>query len=123
MMKKIIKKERSSILICILVLVSLLTCNIPVVVELYHFRVTKTAAIMMKISAVTNPLIYFFKGYLERRYAKKKLASSLKDSEVAKVNGRESERSENKGRSQKSKPINRKDQNAIQDQNTVENTV
>ena len=86
--KDAMKKEKSSIIVCILVVVSSMVCNAPVLVDLFQFQVTKTSAILLKISAITNPLIYFFKGYLERCYGKRKLVSSSKEHEGSKENGK-----------------------------------
>ena len=84
MIKDAMKKERSSIIICILVVLSFITCDVPLVVDLFQFKVTMAAAIMLKVSAVMNPLIYFFKGYLEKCFAKQKLVSSSKETEESK---------------------------------------
>ena len=73
--KEAMKKEKSSIIICILVVCSFLTCNLPLIVDLFQLQFTMTSAILLKVSAVDNPLIYFFKGYLEKYYAKKRLVS------------------------------------------------
>ena len=86
--KDAMKKEKSSIIVCILVVVSSMVCNIPIVVDLFQFQVTKISAILLKVSAITNPLIYFFKGYLERCYGKRKLVSSSKEHEGPKENGK-----------------------------------
>jgi len=71
--KEAMKKEKSSIVICILVVVSFMVCNIPMVVDLFQLQLTITSAIFLKFSAVDNPLIYSFKGYLEKCYARKRL--------------------------------------------------
>ena len=74
--REAMKKEKSSIVICILVVASFLGCNIPLIADAFNFKLTKTSAMLQKLSAVLNPLIYFFKGYVEKYHAKQKLASS-----------------------------------------------
>ena len=92
MIKDAIKKERSSITICALVVVSFMICNIPMVIDLFQLQISMTSTILFKLSAVTNPLIYFFKGHLEKYYARQRLISfSTKGSE-------ELERSEQQGK-------------------------
>ena len=76
-MKDTFKKEKSSIIICILVVASFLGCNTPLIVDVFKLHLTRTSAILLKLSAVLNPLIYFFKVYLEKYYAKKKLISTV----------------------------------------------
>ena len=71
--KKAMKKEKSSIGTCILVIVSFLICNLPFAIGLFQMQITMTSYIFVSLSGVLNPLIYFFKGYLEKRYAKKRL--------------------------------------------------
>ena len=86
LMRKALKKEKSSVLVCALVVVAFFVCNVPIIVDLFQAKLTRSAAIMLKLSAVLNPLIYFFKGYLEKRYAKMKLVSSNDNSEGSKGN-------------------------------------
>ena len=76
LIKEAMKKEKSSIVICILVVASFLGCNIPLIADAFNFKLTKTSAMLQKISAVLNSLTYFFKGYVEKYHAKQKLASS-----------------------------------------------
>ena len=86
--KDAMKKEKSSIIVCILVVVSFLVCNIPIIVDLFQLRVSMTSAILLKFTTVADPLIYFFKGYLERFYGKQKLvSSSSNEAEAPKENG------------------------------------
>ena len=64
------KKEKAKILVCTLVLASFLACNLPLIVQLYQASLDSLSAILIKLNTVLNPLVYFFKGYLEKRYAK-----------------------------------------------------
>jgi len=82
--KEAMKKEKSSIIICTLVIASFLTCNLPLIIDLFQIQLTSTSAILLKVSAVNNPLIYFFKGYIEKYYAKKRLVSSANENESQK---------------------------------------
>ena len=123
MMKKAMKKERSSIVICTLVVVSVLVCNIPIIVDFFQLRLTMKSALMMKITAVANPLIYFFKGYLEKYYANKRLISSMKDSDEAKANGMADQRSKDKtAKDQAANNENGEIQDVVENQNVAQDT-
>eukprot|EP00795_Rhopilema_esculentum_P003653 gene3653-14894_t len=74
--KRAMKKEKATICACILVLVLFLMCNLPFIVNLYQGKIDNHSSIMIKLNAVCNPLVYFFKNYLEKRYSKKNLVSS-----------------------------------------------
>ena len=91
--KDAMKKEKSSIVICILVVVSFLVCNIPMIVDLFKLQLTITSAIILKFSAVDNPLIYFFKGYIEKFYAKRRLLLLSHDKPVSKESDNATQRS------------------------------
>ena len=84
--KEAMKKEKSSIIICILVVASLLICYLPLIIDLFQIQFTMTSAILLKVSAVNNPLIYFFKGYIEKYYAKKRLVASTNEADNQKEN-------------------------------------
>ena len=71
--REAMKKEKSSIGTCILVVVSFLVCNLPLVIDLFQMQITMTSTILLSLSGVLNPLTYFFKGYLEKQYAKSRL--------------------------------------------------
>ena len=79
-MKRALKKERATIVACTLVVVLFLTCNIPFIVGIYQLKMGAAQSILLKLSAIVNPLIYFFKGRLEKYYAKRKinLSSEMK---------------------------------------------
>ena len=74
-----VKKERATIIICRLVAVTFIVCNVPIVVALYRGKFDSVSISLANLNAVINPLIYFFKGYTEKWYAKKKLAVSMSD--------------------------------------------
>ena len=73
--KHAMKKDRATILVCTLVVISLFTCNLPLIIDLYMKRITHTTSLLIKLNAIANPMIYFFKGYLEKYYGKMRLAS------------------------------------------------
>ena len=81
-LKRAMKKEKATICACILVLVLFLMCNLPFIVNLYQGKIDNLSSIMIKLNAVCNPLVYFFKNYLEKRYSKKNLVSSAKTSKM-----------------------------------------
>ena len=72
-MKRALKKERATIVVCTLVVVLFLMCNIPFIVGIYQLKMEVAQSIFLKLSAIVNPLIYFFKGRLEKYYAKRKI--------------------------------------------------
>ena len=83
-MKRALKKERATIVVCTLVVVLFLTCNIPFTVGIYQLKMEAAQTVLLKLSATVNPLIYFFKGRLEKYYAKRKinLSSGMKTREL-----------------------------------------
>jgi len=91
--KEAMKKEKSSIIICILVVVSFMVCNLPLVIDLFQLQITKASAIFLKVSGVLNPLIYFFKSYIERYYGKRKLVLLCEEKNNSKQNGSRSQES------------------------------
>lgn len=88
LIKKTLKKERSSIIVCTLVVTSFLACYTPVAVCFFQARATTAAVIMVKMSAVLNPIIYFFKGYLEKHYTKTNLSSNSQSAEAVVKTGK-----------------------------------
>ena len=74
--KRAMKKDRATIIVCLLVVICLFTCNFPLIIDLYMKRITQASLYFLKLNSVANPIIYFFKGYLERYYGKKKLMVS-----------------------------------------------
>ena len=74
-----VKKEKATIVICRLVAATYLVCNVPIVVALYRGKFDSVSISLTNLNAVINPLIYFFKGFAEKWYAKKKLVVSLSD--------------------------------------------
>ena len=71
--QRAIKKERATVIVCALVVISLFMCDLPIIADLYLKRLTQAALLMLKLNAIANPVIYFFKGYFEKYYAKKTL--------------------------------------------------
>eukprot|EP00112_Aurelia_sp_Birch-Aquarium-sp1_P015581 Seg3467.2 transcript_id=Seg3467.2/GoldUCD/mRNA.D3Y31 product="Type-1B angiotensin II receptor" protein_id=Seg3467.2/GoldUCD/D3Y31 len=81
--RKAFRKEKATIIVCWLVSVTFLTCNIPTIVALYRGKLNGASVILLCLNSVMNPLIYFFKGYVEKRYSKKKEAVSSSDAGVS----------------------------------------
>ena len=79
-MKLAKKKERATIIICRMVLLAFLVCNVPATVGLYRGNLDHISAHLSNLNTVANPLIYFFKGYIERCYSKKKIVLSQTES-------------------------------------------
>eukprot|EP00112_Aurelia_sp_Birch-Aquarium-sp1_P017573 Seg4086.4 transcript_id=Seg4086.4/GoldUCD/mRNA.D3Y31 product="hypothetical protein" protein_id=Seg4086.4/GoldUCD/D3Y31 len=73
MIKLALKKESATIIICRVVLVTFLVCNVPMIVGLYRGKVDGWTINASTFNAIVNPLIYFFKGYVEERLSRKKL--------------------------------------------------
>ena len=83
-MKRALKKERATIVVCTLVVVSFLTCHIPFTVGMALLKLEAAQTGLLKVSPAINPLIYFFKGRLEKYYGKRKidLSSETKTPEI-----------------------------------------
>ena len=71
--KLALKKESATIIICRIVLLTFLACNVPMIVALYRGKIDGWTINASNLNAVINPLIYFFKGYIEDRLSRKKL--------------------------------------------------
>ena len=74
--KRAMKKDRATILVCTLVVISLFICDLPLIIDLYMRRITQASVFLLRLNTIANPMIYFFKGYLERYYGKKNLTAS-----------------------------------------------
>lgn len=79
-MKLAKKKERATIIICRMVLVTFLACNVPVTIALYFGKFEHVSSTLSHMNAVVNPLIYFFKGYIENKFDKRKVVENLDES-------------------------------------------
>ena len=71
--KDAIKKEKATVIVCALVVTSYLLCNVPFAISIFQAKKSTWREILVYLNAVCNPLIYFFKGYVEKCYAKKKV--------------------------------------------------
>ena len=72
---KAIRRERATLTICILVKISFVSCNLPVAVRFLVGANEGNAEVFLVLAnSSLNPLIYFFKGYLEKEYANRKAA-------------------------------------------------
>ena len=74
--KRAMTKEKATVIVCALVVVVLFICDLPIIVDLFLQRLTQTAVLLLKLNSIANPVIYFFKGYFEKYYAKKTLVPS-----------------------------------------------
>ena len=52
-------KEKSSIIIRIFVVASCISCNLPLVADLFQLQITMASVLLLKVSGALNPLIYF----------------------------------------------------------------
>eukprot|EP00112_Aurelia_sp_Birch-Aquarium-sp1_P023508 Seg703.7 transcript_id=Seg703.7/GoldUCD/mRNA.D3Y31 product="hypothetical protein" protein_id=Seg703.7/GoldUCD/D3Y31 len=82
--RKAARKENATIIICRLVAATYLVCNIPIIVALYRGYIDSVSSTLFDLNPVINPLIYFFKGYAEKQYAKKRIASANGDKSAVK---------------------------------------
>ena len=80
-MKRAMKKEKATIVVCWIVLVSFLACNVPMIVDLLRAKLSLWSVLLSNLNAVLNPLIYFFKGYIEKRLFRQTIVTS-RDHEV-----------------------------------------
>lgn len=71
--KRAMMKERATVIVCALVVVVLFICDLPIIVDMYLKRLTQTTVLLLKLGSIANPIIYFFKGYFEKYYAKRTL--------------------------------------------------
>ena len=71
--KLAVKKESATIIICRIVVFTFLACNVPMIVALYRGKIDGWTINASNSNAIFNPLIYFFKGYIEDRLSRKKL--------------------------------------------------
>ena len=96
--KRAMKKEKATISACALVLVSFLACNLPLVARLFQGEMDLVSATLVKLNAVCNPLVYFFKNFLEKRNSKKKrtVSTGSADASVAKALQRKTEKAKDK---------------------------
>ena len=80
-MKRAMKKEKATIVVCWIVLVSFLACNVPMIVDMFSAKIGLWSVLLSNLNAVLNPLIYFFKGYIEKRHFRQTVVVS-RDREV-----------------------------------------
>eukprot|EP00794_Sanderia_malayensis_P006871 gene6871-7646_t len=70
---KAVRKEKASIVACVLVVATFITFNMPYAVAAFSGRVRSSVVTWMLANSVGNPLIYFFKTYAERRFKNNKI--------------------------------------------------
>ena len=70
------ERDVSLIIANTLVVVSFLVCTIPRSITLLLYRSKSTAHVGLMSNAAMNPIIYFFKGYLERFMKKRRIRSN-----------------------------------------------
>ena len=74
---KAIRREKATLVICVLVMVSFVSCNLPIAIRyLVGAKEGNPEVFLVMANSSLNPLIYFFKGYLEKEYANRKAATS-----------------------------------------------
>ncbi|XP_065063823.1 probable glycoprotein hormone G-protein coupled receptor [Rhopilema esculentum] len=109
--KRAMKKEKATISACALVLVSFLACNLPLVARLFLGKMDRVSATLVKLNAVCNPLVYFFKNFLEKRYSKKKKTVSKGglDASIAKALQAKTEKAKDRADGAKDSAKNQQD--------------
>lgn len=80
LMLELIRKEKATIIVCLLVVVSFFVCNIPFVSAVFRGRNGQAEDILVTVNAVLNPMIYFFKSYMENHWKKRRGDASLSHS-------------------------------------------
>ena len=80
MMPELVRKEKATIIACLLVVVSFFVCNIPFVFAVFNGRNGHAEDVLITVNAVLNPVIYFFKNYLEDYLKKRGGDASLSNS-------------------------------------------
>ncbi|XP_065052189.1 mas-related G-protein coupled receptor member A1-like [Rhopilema esculentum] len=66
------KKERTTLIVCFLVVASFIICTTPFSVKLYKRETEDNEDIVLLTNSAINPLIYFFKGFVEKYHRRKK---------------------------------------------------
>ncbi len=91
------QKEKATIIACLLVMVTYMVCNIPCAVQLLkcESEVKLVEALLLLSSSLCNPLIYFFKGYIES-YLKKRGGDNNTNKNNSVANRAESRRQKSK---------------------------
>ena len=62
------KKERATLVVCLLVVTSFLACTTPFAVIMYKKELSMAENLALLSNSLINPLIYFFKTRIERHY-------------------------------------------------------
>eukprot|EP00794_Sanderia_malayensis_P006869 gene6869-7643_t len=70
---KAVQKEKASIVACVLVVATFVGFNMPFAVTAFSGRVHTAAMVCTVANSVANPLVYFFKTYIERRFRNNKI--------------------------------------------------
>eukprot|EP00794_Sanderia_malayensis_P006872 gene6872-7647_t len=70
---KTVRKEKASIVACVLVVATFIAFNMPYAVAAFSGRVRTSVITCMLANLVGNPLIYFFKTYAERCFKNNKI--------------------------------------------------
>ncbi|XP_065063589.1 somatostatin receptor type 5-like [Rhopilema esculentum] len=80
-----LQKEKATIIVCALVVATFLACNVPIIVGFYKNELNAVEANLVNFSSVVNPLVYFFKGYIEDYFSKAKLEITSQPKKTANV--------------------------------------
>ena len=76
--------QRPLVLTCVLVVLAYLVCTYPVAIEMFILLVRKSkysnTIYLVYLNSVLNPIIYFYKSYLERKMSECRISTCKKDS-------------------------------------------
>ena len=67
-----LKTERATLIVCFLVVASFIICTTPFSVKLYMYETVDNEYIVLFSNSAINPLIYFFKGFVEKYHRRRK---------------------------------------------------
>ena len=67
------KKERTTLVVCLLVVTSFLACTTPFAVTMHKKKLSMAENLALLSNSLINPLIYFFKIRIERNYKRSKI--------------------------------------------------
>ncbi|XP_065070154.1 tachykinin-like peptides receptor 86C [Rhopilema esculentum] len=72
------KKERTILIVCVLVVTSFLICTTPYAIRMYRGESATVENLLLLSNSLINPFIYFFKMLIEKRHFRKRALSARK---------------------------------------------
>ena len=73
------KKERTTLIVCVLVVTTFFICTTPYSIRMYKGESATVENLLLLSNSLINPFIYFFKMLIEKRYLRKKALAARKE--------------------------------------------